>query len=233
MPYGLTPSNTADSLKDRGYAVGTNQASTALGGNYLPIDLRALTAEAFGYSSVRRFQLPPGQGQEGTDGFYASQAGAAEPVGLTNMFGLPVFVAVQLHSAKNPATGDYANGLVLLDPLVTVDEPFNILETPIVGRKGTVKEYINQGDYGVTIRGILATDLNAVDRMAYPLPEVKRLRDLCALGVSIPVSGWLQEVFGISNLVVKNVRYESLPGFINLQAYELQCLSDDPIELVL
>lgn len=233
MPYGLTPSTAADNLKGRGFAVGTDHASTALGGNYLPIDLRALTAEAFGYSSVRRFRLPAGQGQEGNDGFYASQPGGAEPTGLTNMFGLPVFVTVQLHSAKNPATGDYANGLVLLDPLVTVDEPFNILETAIAGRRGSVKEYINQGDYGVTIRGILATDIHAADRMAYPLAEVKRLRDLCALGVSVPVSGWLQEVYGISNLVVKNARYESLPGFVNLQAYELQCLSDDPIELVL
>lgn len=235
MPYGLTPSAAADSLKGRGFTVGTDAASVGLGGRpYLPLDLRALTAEAFGYSALRRYQVPPGQIQaEGNDGYYGPQAGAAAPAGPTNMFGLPVFVTVQLHSAKNPATGDYATGVTLLDPLVTVGAPFNVVETTITGRRGTVKEYIGQGDFGVTIRGILATDLNAADRTAYPLVQVQHLQALCALGVAIPVSGWLQEVFGIASLVVKNARYEALPGFVNLQAYELECLSDDPIELVL
>ena len=231
MPYGLNPATTADSLKGRGYAVGTDKVSAALGGSpYLPIDLRALMAEAFGYSALRRFQLPAGAGQEGNDGFYASQPGAPAAT-TTNMLGLPVFVQVNLHAATNPATGDYANGLALLDPLVTVGAPMNIVKTPIQGRRGTVKEYIGQGDYAVTIRAILATDLRADNRFAYPLPEVKRLLALCELGVALPVSGFLLDTYNIKSLVVENVRYESLPGFVNLQAYELECVSDEPIEL--
>lgn len=231
MSYGLTPSNAADSLKGRGYAVGTDQASTALGGNYLPIDLRALTAEAFGNSALRRYQVPQGRiAAEGNDGYYGAQAGPA-PTAATNMFGLPVFVQVNFGKVEGGSDRMAFYGLTLLDPLVTVDEPFNIIKTPITGRRGTVKEYIGKGDYGVTIRGILATDIRAEDRMAYPLIPVREMEQLANLGVAVPVSGHLHEVYGISNLIIENVRYESLPGFVNLQAYELQCLSDDPIEI--
>lgn len=234
MPYALSPALAADSLKGRGIAVGTDTADGALGSRaYLPIDLRALTAEAFGYSGLRRFQVPAGPGQEGNDGFYATQAGQLATTAPTNMFGLPVFVQVNFHAATNPVTLDFANGLALLDPIVTVESPLNIVKTAIQGRKGTVKEYISQGDYGVTIRAILATSITAADRFAYPLPQVQALRALCELGVALPVSGFLLDTFGIKNLVVENVRWESLPGFTNLQAYELQCLSDDPIELSL
>ena len=234
MPYSLSPGYAADSLKGRGLVVGVDQVSAGLGGSpYLPVDLRALTAEAFGYSAVRRFQLPPNGGQEGVDGFYAAQPGGPGANAVTNMFGLPVFMQVNFHAVTNPATGDFANGISLLDPLVTVGEPFNIVKTPVTGRKGTVKEYIGKGDYGVSIQGLLATDINAADRFAYPLGLVQQLERLVNLGVSVPVSGWLQDVFGIKNLVFENVRYQALPGFINLQAYELECSSDEPIELVL
>lgn len=234
MPYALSPQLAADSLQGRGLAVGTDRASTGLGGRTsLPIDLRALTAEAFGYSGLRRFQVPAGQGPEGNDGFYATQAGQLATTAPTNMFGLSVFLQVNFHAATNPVTKDFANGLALLDPIVTVEAPMTVVKTPIQGRRGTVKEYISQGDYGVVIRAILATDLHAADRFAYPLPQVQKLRALCELGVALPVSGFLLDTYGIKNLVVENVRYEALPGFVNLQAYELQCVSDEPIELTL
>ena len=234
MPYGLSPASAADSLTGRGYAVGTDKASAGVGGRaYLPIDLRALTAEAFGYSALRRYQVPPGADQQRNDGFVPGQSGGAPPGGTTSLLGLPAFVQVNFHAARNLATGDFANGLALLDPIVTVGQQMNVVRTAITGRRGTVKEYIGQDDYAVTIRAILATDPKADNRFAYPLPEVKALRALVELGVALPVSGFLLDTYGIKSLVVTNVRYESLPGFVNLQAYEIECLSDEPIELAL
>ena len=233
MPY-VPPAPATDTPTGRGYAVGTAAAPAPLrGASFLPVDLRALTAEAFGYSPLRRYQPGPATDQQSNSGFYAAQAAAAAPTSPTNMFGLPVFVQVNFGAVAGTASRMAFYGLTLLDPLVTVGEPFNVVKTAITGRKGTVKEYIGKGDYGVTIRGILATDIHATDRQAYPLQQVRELEQLANLGVAVPVSGWLHEVFGISNLVVENVRYESLPGFTNLQAYELECISDDPIELVL
>ena len=234
MPYGLSPASAVDSLTGRGYAVGTDKVSAGLGGSpYLPIDLRALTAEAFGYSALRRYQVPPPAGQQVNDGFFPTQPGGAPTGTTTNLLGLPVFMQVNFHAARNPATAVTANGLALLDPIVTVGQAMNVVKTAIQGRRGTVKEYIGQDDYAVTIRAILATDPKADNRFAYPLPEVKALRALVELGVALPVSGFLLDTYGINSLVVVNVKYESLPGFVNLQAYEIECLSDEPIELTL
>lgn len=234
MPYALSPASALDSLQGRAVGLGADRTDAGLGGRpFLPIDLRALTAEAFGYSVLRRYQVPPGPGQEPLSSAYGSLQAPVASAGPTGLLGLPAFLQVNFHAAKNPATADYANGLALLDPIVTVGQQMNVVKTAITGRRGTVKEYIGQDDYAVTIRAILATDPGAPNRFAYPLPEVKALRALVELGVALPVSGFLLDTYGISSLVVVNVRYESLPGFTNLQAYEIECLSDDPIELAI
>jgi len=234
MPYALNPGAAADDLKGRGLAVSTNQVNTGLGGSAsLPFDLRALTLDAFGYSGVRRYQQPGPPTRGSNAGFYPAQQPGTAPAGPTNMFGLPVFMQVNFGAVAGTSTRMAFYGLNLLDPLVSVDEPFNIITTPITGRKGSVKEYIGKGDYGVTIRGILATDIHAANRFEYPVAQVRELEQLANLGVAVPVSGNLQDVYGIKTLVIRNVRYEALAGFTNLQAYELECLSDDPIELIL
>ncbi len=192
------------------------------------IDLKALTAEAFGYSPLQRYQLPP---EPRPTEQPRAQPPAPELHGSAglNLLRLPAFCRVSFQPVRTNA--GLFEGLELIDPLITVAQPLNIVVTAITGRQGTVKEYIGQGDYEVAIRGIMATDPFADNRFEYPLPQVQRMRDMCQLGVSLPVSGWLLDVFGVKNLVIKNANYESLPGFTNLQAYELQCLSDDPIEL--
>jgi hypothetical protein len=200
------------------------------GGAQKTINLKALTAEAFGYSPLQRFALPGplGQPEPGKAPGPALQQPGSGSVGL---LGLPVFCQITFEEVHGPSGG--SAGLTLLEPIITVSQPQNIVITAITGRRGTVKEYIGQGDFAVTIRAILATDPYAENRFAYPLAEVQAVRDLVALGVALPVSGWLLDVYGIKNLVVQNPTYEPLPGFTNLQAIELQCLSDDPIELLL
>ena len=233
MAYAL-PQAAADTAVGRAVALPLDRASAGLGGSArVPLDLRALTAEAFGYSALRRYQAPPAGPAEANAGRYSAFAVGEAVPGSTGLLGLPVFMQVNLHAATNPVTLEQANGLSLLDPIVTVGQAMNVVKTAITGRRGTVKEYIGQDDYAVTIRAILATDPLAADRFAYPLPEVKRLRALVELGVALPCSGFLLDTYDIKSLVVVNVRYESLPGFTNLQAYEIECLSDEPIELAL
>lgn len=195
------------------------------------IDLRAMTAEAFGYSPLLRYQLPPEP--RNTEPAKAVPAGPELHGAGVGLLGLPVFCRITIQTVHTNEGG--FEGMELLDPIVTVGQPMTIITTPIAGRKGgSVKEFISQGDYGIVIRGIMATDpFTDGNRFAYPLPQVQRMIELVGLGVALPVSGWLLDVFGVKNLVITNANYESLPGFTNLQAYELQCLSDEPIELTL
>jgi hypothetical protein len=192
------------------------------------IDLRAMTAEAFGYSSLQRYQLPPAPTPERT----TIQPPAPELHGSgSGLLGLPVFCRLVFGTAHT-ADGGY-EGVEFLDPIITVEQPVNIISTAITGRRGTIKEYVGQGDFAVTIRGLLATDPFSDNRFEYPLPQVQHLREMVAAGATWPVSGAILEAFGIQNLVIQGATYESLSGFTNVQAYEWRCLSDEPIELIL
>lgn len=194
------------------------------------IDLRALTAEAFGYSPAQRYQLPPPLGPKDQ-----AQAVPAGPelhgtAGL-GLLGLPAFCRLTFQPIRTNA--GLFEGMDLIDPIVSVGQPQTIITTTITGRAGTVKEYIGQGDFAITIRGILASDPFSESRFEYPLSQVQQMVQMAGLGVALPCSGWLLDVYGIKSVVIQNATYPELPGFTNLQAYELQCLSDEPIELTL
>lgn len=194
------------------------------------IDLKALAKEAFGYSPLQRFAEPEPLGPKDTP---VAHPAAAELHGGAGrgLLGLPAFCRVTFQPTRTAREG-FA-GMDLIDPILTVGQPQTIISTPITGRSGTVKEYIGQGDFAVTIKGILATDPFSEDRFAYPLSQVQLMLQMAALGVALPVQGWLLDVYNIKNLVIQNASFPELPGFTNLQAYELQCLSDEPIELTL
>jgi hypothetical protein len=146
----------------------------------------------------------------------------------TGLLGLPVFTRIDFLAPAGWVR------LSLLDPIVEIARQKNIVVTDIQGGDGTVKEFISTGDYAVTIRGILASDpMDGQHARRYPTREVQALQEIIDLNEAVPVSGRLFKLFGIRNLVVRDHNWPPLPGFTNLQAYELRCLSDKPIELVL
>jgi hypothetical protein len=194
-------------------------------------NLQTLTAEAFGQSPLSRYsERPAPLGPKEQPVAHPATPELHGSAG-TGLLGLPAFCRVTFQPVRTNA--GLFEGLELIDPILTVAQPQNIVTTAITGRRGTVKEYIGQGDFSVTIQAILASDPFSESRFEYPLPQVQALRDMIALGIALPVSGWLLDVFGIKNLVIQSPTYQSLPGFTNLQAIELQCLSDEPIELSL
>ncbi|GAA4349793.1 hypothetical protein GCM10023185_06810 [Hymenobacter saemangeumensis] len=189
------------------------------------INTRALLAEAFGYSSVMRYVLPEEpEPEEASKDLYGKPLPPNKEG--TGLLGLPVFTRVTF-----PGNA-FRNAVVLDEPLVEVSQDKNIVTTEVQGRNGTVKEYISDGDYSITIKGILASDpFDGRYSRRYPEREVQALRQLIALPEALPVTGRLFRMLGIRSLVIKGHSWPTLPGFTNLQAYELRCLSDEPIEL--
>ncbi|WP_188815570.1 DUF6046 domain-containing protein [Hymenobacter cavernae] len=172
-----------------------------------------------------RFELPPDpKPEEVSSDLYGTPL--APEIEGTNLLGLPVFTRVEF-----PATS-FRDKVVLDDPIVEVGRDKLIIATDIQGRDGTVKEYISNGDYAVTIKGILASDpKDGRYSRRYPTREVQNLQALIDAAEALPVTGRLFRILGIRNLVIKGHTWPALPGFTNLQAYELRCLSDEPIEL--
>lgn len=112
------------------------------------------------------------------------------------------------------------------EPLVSFDLAKTIIETPTVGqsRIGTVKEYITTEDWQIVIQGLC---INEDDIDLYPAKQVEELNRLFQKNEALEVqSNKLFTLFGISNIVLKDISYDPMPGQEGIQKYEIKAVSD-------
>lgn len=127
---------------------------------------------------------------------------------------------------NNAADDGFKIDTVLAD--VTIVK--QIVKTNIQGLNGSVKEYISQNDYQVTIRGALV-DPNG---QKYPEDQVKQLVEYCEVPESIRIySRFLNDNFNIQYLAIEEVNLPQVEGTENVQLFEIKAVSDDPIELTI
>ena len=95
---------------------------------------------------------------------------------------------------------------------------------------GTVKEFISDGDYTLNIKGVINGTKNGV----YPLTQAKNLFEALKSPIELEVTSWyLNEIFGITHVVVTDFQYNQVQGSQSMVSYEIQAISDRPIELFL
>jgi len=112
--------------------------------------------------------------------------------------------------------------------LIDVSMTKNIVKTAIQGMSGTVKEYISDGDYTLNIKGALFGEDNL-----YPEDDVLNLIEICKRQEAIPVlCGFLQHM-DIDSIVIESYSLEAKEAQGNVQFFEINAVSDTPIELVL
>jgi hypothetical protein len=112
--------------------------------------------------------------------------------------------------------------------LFRVEQQKNIVQTPIQGRNGTVKQYISDKDYLVTINGII-TGLNGI----FPIDGFVNLLKVIKAPIAIHVNSWFLQHFDIYNLVVESYQINQNEGGQSYQIFQLICLSDEPVEIKL
>lgn len=118
----------------------------------------------------------------------------------------------------------------MLPATATVQVKFdkNIVRTPLRGGRGEFKEMIGTSDPKVTIRGILIGE-----DLKRPEQDIKKLIALeevpSELAVVCDYLRWL----GIDYLVIQSLNLPDLKGKPNMQPFELTCLGDKPINLIL
>lgn len=140
----------------------------------------------------------------------------------TSMLGTPVFCDMILAADKKGT-----DALQLLWVIAEVNQTKNIVKTTVQGRNGTVKEYIADGDYMVTIRGGLFTPFSA----AYPKDDVQKLIKLLKMNKALNVTSEFLLQFDIYELVVEEYSFPQKEGSQNVQLFEIKTVSDFPIEL--
>ena len=136
--------------------------------------------------------------------------------------GTPIFDALEL------VTGD--SSFVFDSVLMSVSMENNIERTFIQGRKGSVKEYVNAGDYTIEIEG----GLYAKGVYEFPETELKNTLDILkSTQQKIEcISEFLQH-FGIYEVVVNSFKFNQLQGSRNTLPFTISLWSDAPFEFLI
>nr|DAK78205.1 MAG TPA: hypothetical protein [Caudoviricetes sp.] len=102
----------------------------------------------------------------------------------------------------------------------------NISRTDVIGGNGTVKEIYGFDDWQIRIRAVCHND--ELSAREYE----KRLIEWSEVIQSISVEGDLFGWKNIHNLVIESIDIRSLEGTPNIIPIELNCISDEPFELI-
>lgn len=111
--------------------------------------------------------------------------------------------------------------------LFDVSRPKNIIETKIQGRDKDVNEYINGGNYYISIKGQLV----GLDANKPPAELKKRLIALSDAPVEIPVSCNFLNDFGIYSIIIRDITWKQTEGTRNVIYFEMDCKDEVPFEI--
>lgn len=120
--------------------------------------------------------------------------------------------------------------LEITDAVAAVNRERRIVCTDLVGCDGTVKEYINEGDWAVNIvvgvqavRGGVITD-------DYPDEELRRLREFLDEKKPLEVHSTFLDIFDITKIVIKSYSATQMTE-ANYQAVSISTVSDEDYEI--
>ncbi len=103
-----------------------------------------------------------------------------------------------------------------------------IVETPMVGRKGTVKELINLQDYEISLQAVYEGE-------DFPDEELAELNTLYNLNESVEIDCALTSIFldQDDRVVIKSIDVSDVKGTENMQLVKMNLVTDCYFELVI
>jgi hypothetical protein len=125
----------------------------------------------------------------------------------------------------------YQNGdgyFIVETAIGSVTQSRNIVKTPIQGRNGTVKEYVSDGDFEISIVGKIVDTGNK-----YPDDQLNDIVNILKVQNEIVIINNFIKQFGIDNVVIESYSFSQVEGSNNQYEMNISLVSDDPIELKL
>jgi hypothetical protein len=160
---------------------------------------------------------------------FIPEAVAEDPVGRSYL-GTPVIDNLEIpQGAYTDLEGNTITyGALVVDTVIfNVSKPRNIIKTPIQGRDGTVKEYVSDGDYVITCRGIISNRDNVI-----PEVQARALKQAFEVPQQIPVvSLYLNDIFEIFEIVIEQWDMPQIEGRRNEIPFSFTASSDVPLDL--
>lgn len=104
----------------------------------------------------------------------------------------------------------------------------NIVETAMVGRKGTVKELININDYEINIQGVVQAD-------GFPESALTELNELYNINESVTLKCALTDIFleEDDKVVIKSLDVSGMKGIENFVFIKMDLVTDRNFELII
>ena len=121
--------------------------------------------------------------------------------------------------------------------IITINQEKNIVATPMEGRDGTIKEYISDGDYSISVEAAVCSYIiNQKDEAdqqashAYPKEQIEKAIRFLKIKDALEVQSDFLTLYLIKNVVVKSYAMVQ-ETHSNRQAFTIQMLSDTPYEI--
>lgn len=168
--------------------------------------------------------LPEIQGYEGNT-----------PETTKSQIGNTKFGQFIIKTSENVQIGDTrtsfqaGEGYAILETAIgSISQERNIITTPIAGRNGTVKEYISDGDFVISVTGKIVDNGNK-----FPDDQVTDIANIFKVPNELVIVNSFLFNFDIKNVVIKSYKIEQIEGAENLYNISIEMLSDDAIEVKL
>lgn len=126
--------------------------------------------------------------------------------------------------------GSDGSRLELADAVASVSRERIVVSTALTGMDGTVKEYINEGDWSVKLVVGLQPVRGGEVVDEWPETELRELRRLLELKEALEVRSAFLDVFKITRLVVKSWSVVQSTES-NYQSVSISAVSDEPYEI--
>lgn len=165
-----------------------------------------------------------------TDSYIAKGTLSGVPVFDAVIFKKPIGTNEQTQTfvgGSSDAPIDPINDLILPIALITINQERNIVRTNVQGRNGSVKEYVSDGDYQISIKGVIVGE----NPNKPPVEDLKKLDSYCKSPFSLDVISNVLDYFKIYTVVISGYNYEQREGMRNVFDFNLNCYSDTPFEI--
>ncbi|MCM1031861.1 MAG: DUF6046 domain-containing protein [Oscillibacter sp.] len=114
--------------------------------------------------------------------------------------------------------------------LVSITGRKNIIETPLVGRQGSVKELISLEDYRISITGAIVGE-----NEEWPEEGIEAIQELYGINEAIELKCALTDIFlsESDKVVISELNLPSSGQTEHVQVVEITCITDRAFELIM
>lgn len=155
------------------------------------------------------------------------KSSVGQPFYARNLLGLEMFMPVTL---VHKDTKGVKSEILLQNTIISMKMKKTIVETPLIGRQGTVKEMISIDDWDINLKGMIVSADNE-----YPDDAVKELKDFVEINEALDIASVLTAIMldKDEKIVIKDFELAEMRGIQHAQGFTLSLVSDMQFDLIL